>query len=108
MPLLIGKDIVAARAAWRTRTVISFAEGYFQYWGQVELSPANASMPKAMVHPPRESASGVTYTFDNPDNQWRMLRVANASHNFSFVEWDPKFVFDTVVFSALFDVSADP
>ena len=108
MPLLTGPDTESARRNWRTRTVISFAEGYFQYWGQTTISPANVSEPPATVHPPNASAGGVTYTFDNPDNQWRMLRVANATHNVSFVEWDPDFYFKSVAFSALFDLAADP
>jgi len=48
------------------------------------------------------------YSFDQPDNQWRMLRVANATHNVSYVEWDPAFEFERVAFAALWDVSADP
>jgi hypothetical protein len=108
VPLLTGPDTPSARAQWRTRTVISFAEGYFQYWGKVGISPANPAEPSATINPPDTSASGVTYTFDNPDNQWRMLRVANATHNVSFVEWDPDFYFKAVAFSALFDLAADP
>ena len=41
-------------------------------------------------------------------NQWRMLRVANSTHNISFIEWDPAFEFSNVSFAALFDVTADP
>jgi len=37
-----------------------------------------------------------------------MRRVANATHNISYVEWDPLFEFNTVAFSALFDITADP
>ena len=100
----------AAASSWRTRTVISFAEGAFQNWGQYPFPPwpANATDPTATRHAPSSSASGGEYNFDNPSNQWRQLRVANATHNVSFVEWDPAFVFDTVAFAALWDVTADP
>ena len=112
LPLLLGPDEQRrARAdAWRTRTVISFAEGAFQNWGQYAFPPwpANATNPAATRHAPSKSASGGSYNFDNPYNQWRQLRVANATHNVSFVEWDPLFLFEKVAFAALWDVSADP
>ena len=112
VPLIVGNaaNMRAARHGWRTRTVISFAEGYFQDWGKVTLAPwpLNTSTPDRTRNPPLKSESGVTYTFDNPQNQWRMLRVANATHNVSFVEWDPAFEFQTVAFSALWHVTADP
>ena len=113
LPLLLGGDEQrhAAAAAWRTRTVISFAEGAYQLWGQYPFPPwpANATDPAATRYAPTTSEDGGgEYYFDNPSNQWRQLRVANATHNVSFVEWDPLFVFDTVAFAALWDVSADP
>ena len=111
-PLLIGTrdETAAARRAWRTRTVISFAEGGDQWWGKVSQAALNLSVaePAAEIHPPLRSESGAEYLFDNPSNQWRMLRVLNATHNVSFVEWDPAFRFDVVNFSAYFDLSADP
>ncbi len=48
------------------------------------------------------------YLFDNAENQWRMLRVRNATHDASYIEWDPLFTFQNVSFYALFDVAADP
>ena len=50
----------------------------------------------------------VNYTFKNPENQWRMLRVANATDDIAYMEWDPSFKFKTVAFHAYFDVKADP
>lgn len=64
--------------------------------------------PQATMNPPDKSHSGVRYSFDNPLNQWRSLRVANSTHNVSFVEWDPKFEFKDIAFSALFDINVDP
>ena len=64
--------------------------------------------PQAVTHPPNTSDSGIRYSFDNPLNQWRSLRVANATHNMSYVEWDKDFVFDHIDFAALFDLNADP
>ena len=48
------------------------------------------------------------FTFDNPENQWRMLRVANATDDIAYMQWDPLFVFDPVAFHAFFDVETDP
>lgn len=118
-PMLIGGDAAAraaARRGWRTRTVISFAEGYNQWWGHVDLSTMGGTgsaappfpPPQATAHPPNVSDSGVRYSFNNPQNQWRMLRVANATHNMSFVQWDPDFYFETVAFSALWNNTEDP
>lgn len=58
--------------------------------------------------PPLKSDSGKTYLFDDPANQWRMLRVANASHNVSYVEWDPVFLFKDIAFHAFYDLNKDP
>lgn len=112
LPLLLGRDQQrrAAAHSWRTRTVIAFAEGAFQNWGQYSFPPwpANASAPAATRHAPSTSRGGGAYNFDNPSNQWRQLRVTNATHNVSFVEWDPSFEFKKVAFAALWDVTADP
>jgi hypothetical protein len=115
LPLLVGSDAAkaAAAASWRTRTVISFAEGMDQWWGATTEStignPAGEPVPpNQTMNPPNASASGVRYSFDNPLNQWRSLRVRNTTHDASFVEWDPAFVFDTIASSALFDLRSDP
>ena len=63
-PLLIGEPSARAEARreWRTRTVISFAEGYAQLWGSTTFSHgADAADPQRVVSPPNASASGVTY-----------------------------------------------
>ncbi len=99
----------AARDAWRTKTVISFAEGANQYWHAVSaIGAGDVDDPQATTPAPQKSNSGLPYTFDNPENQWRMLRVANSTHDFALVEWDPKFVFDDIAFTALYDVNKDP
>ncbi len=33
------------------------------------------------------SRNAQVYTFDNAENQWRMLRVRNGTHDASYVEW---------------------
>ena len=111
-PLLFPSSSSSNAASWRTRTVISFAEGYDQYWGGpggTTLSNGTAHDPQAEFSPPTYANNGKRYIFDSPQNQWRMLRVANASHNVSFVQWDPTFRFEAggVVFESLFDVGSN-
>ena len=117
MPMLVGDTAskASARAAWRTKTVISFAEGYDQWWGSVKLSSMGSESMLPPFPPPQEtmnplnmSDSGVRYSFDNPHNQFRMLRIANFTHNMSFVQWDPEFLFDKIAFSALWNNTEDP
>lgn len=98
-----------ARSNWRTRTVTAFAEGNFQYWGHTSFyAPSPDGDFKNTVNPPSTSPGNVTYTYDNPQNQWRALRVSNATDNFVFVEWDPAFKFETIAFTAYFDIDQDP
>eukprot|EP01063_Lacrimia_lanifica_P027568 TRINITY_DN3887_c0_g1_i1.p1 TRINITY_DN3887_c0_g1~~TRINITY_DN3887_c0_g1_i1.p1 ORF type:complete len:536 (+),score=186.26 TRINITY_DN3887_c0_g1_i1:26-1609(+) len=104
----------SAAAAWRTRTVIAFAEGYTQKWDGPLSALGNAAGaavadPKALMTFPGNNSAGVPYTFDNPENQWRMLRVANATHNVSVVQWDPTFHFhpQRVAFTAYYDHRTD-
>ena len=62
-------ELQGARAGWRTRTVISFAEGYTQTWGKMEISIMGAENsttkepidPQATVNPPNVSSTGVMY-----------------------------------------------
>lgn len=78
--LLIGKQ----KDGWRTRFISEFAEGYnqtYKEWGSI---------------------------FDEPQNQWRMLRVTNATHNIAYMEWDQKYVFDTIDFHEYYDLETDP
>merc|ERR1711907_297185 len=76
--------------------------------GAGNMTSPSVAQAKAISPAPNKAPNGVRYNFDNPTNQWRMLRVANATHNVSFIEWDPKFVFRNVSFSALFDLTEDP
>jgi len=110
LPLVRGSesDRRAAADTWRTRTVIAFAEGAVQEWGKTTISNGTIANPQSQENPPLKSASGETYLFDDPDNQWRMLRVANSTHNVSYVEWDPKFLFKDVAFHAFYDLKSDP
>jgi len=116
LPLLTGtsSEQKAARNSWRTRTVISFAEGAWQYWygvsaiGAGGMSDPTVKQAQQISQAPAKAPDGTKYHFDDPSNQWRMLRVSNKTHDISFIEWDPLFMFKNVTFSALFDISADP
>ena len=116
--------------------MIAFAEGYFQYWGLqdgqsgpdfpafpaaafgqnntcMHDQPAPGKVPwegwkGGCVTGLSNTPAGVNYTFNNPQNQWRMLRVKNATADIAYMEWDPEFVFDKIAFHAYFDVGADP
>ena len=72
------------------------------------MSNGTVVNPQAEFSPPTYADDGRRYIFNHPENQWRMLRVANASHNVSFVQWDPSFRFQqsSIAFEALFDVGA--
>lgn len=83
VPLLTGKPT----PKWRTRFVSEFAEGVIQHSG------------------PFQGAAGL---YDNPDNQWRMLRVMNGTHDFSYTEWDKEYIFDKIDFVEFYDLSTDP
>merc|ERR1712070_744215 len=78
--LLHGKQ----EEPWRTRFISEFAEGTTQHYG------------------------GWASLYDEPQNQWRMLRVINATHNISYMEWDQQYVFDKVDFHEYYDNTADP
>merc|ERR1712029_439919 len=68
---------------WRTHFISEFAEGGFQTYGPFPL-------------------------YDEPQNQWRMLRVINSTHNFSLMEWDKEYVFDKIDFHEYYDNAKDP
>eukprot|EP01048_Picozoa_sp_COSAG05_P014419 COSAG05_NODE_1633_length_4368_cov_1.606934_3_plen_238_part_00 len=36
------------------------------------------------------------YAYDSPGYNWRQLRVMNATHDFSFTQFDPDYIFDAV------------
>ena len=67
--------------------------------------------PPGVIKPPDGPAncSGTgrecRYEYDDPTNQWRMLRVINATHNFAFMEWDPLYMFHNVTHSEFFDMT---
>merc|ERR1711916_4471 len=52
------------KKGWRTRFISEFAEGTTQTYG------------------------GWAPIYDEPQNQWRMLRVINETHDIAYVEWD--------------------
>jgi hypothetical protein len=126
LPLIMGPapSKAKATASWRTRTVIAFAEGCDQYWSASAIPDVN--FPPASIgqkgHCGPNNLEGshvvgwdgacvsglVNYTFNNPQNQWRMLRVTNVTDDIAYMQWDPKFVFDTIAFHTYFDVQADP
>lgn len=66
--------------------------------GQVKppFGPANCTSPKNRI---------CQYQYDDPTNQWRMLRVINETHNFAFMEWDPDYVFSIVAHSEYYDMT---
>lgn len=86
VPLLMPTS-TAVSSGWRTRFASEFAEGAFQTYG------------------PFRGAPGL---YDNPDNQWRMLRVMNDTHNIAYMEWDKDYVFNKIDFREYYNLSADP
>ena len=152
LPLITGDAGSRAKAAasWRTRTIIAFAEGQFQYWDGPHFPSFGRNVPNgsrcctSAVHdccapvgtaactastggcvtglsstsdPAAPCGSGggggpgstcQNYTFDVPANQWRMLRIKNATDDVSYMQWDPGFNFDAIAFHAYFDVELDP
>jgi N-acetylglucosamine-6-sulfatase len=69
---------------WRTRFISEFAEGTTQTYG------------------------GWAPLYDEPQNQWRMLRVINETHDIAYIEWDQDYVFDKVDFHEYYDLKTDP
>ena len=63
------------------------------------------------VHPPFNASDGSgEYIYDDPGNQWRLLRILNASENVVLVEWDASYVFadGSVTHREFYDIAADP
>ena len=64
------------------------------------------------VDPPAAPASNASdlYTYDDPSNQWRLLRVLNETHDFTYVQFDPDFFFNatSIAFHEFFDMKTDP
>lgn len=80
-PLFTGGG--GAPASWRTRFISEFAEGNHQTYGPFPV-------------------------YDEPQNQWRMLRVINATHDLAYIEWDQAYVFEKIDFHEYYDISRDP
>ena len=90
VPLLMAAPTAVSRVrqpGWRTRFASEFAEGGFQNYG------------------PFRGAPGL---YDNPDNQWRMLRVLNDTHDIAYMEWDSEYLFNKIDFREYYNLSADP
>jgi len=110
------------RLSWRTAMLSEFAEGELQVWGTNSLWMVNYTVEEdracgrscgssCPAHPPFTPAGGgPQYIYDTPQNQWRMLRVINETHDLAFVEWDPSYVFSnaSVSFREFFDLRTDP
>ena len=47
------------------------------------------------------------YLFTDPSYNWRALRVINSTHNFTFVQFDPAFVFANISFSEFYNLTED-
>jgi N-acetylglucosamine-6-sulfatase len=77
--LLTGEQ----EGGWRTRFISEFAEGNTQTWKWASI-------------------------YDEPQNQWRMLRVMNDTHNIAYMEWDQQYVFDKIDFHEYYDLKTDP
>ena len=123
VPLLHGNGAVASGSggsAWRTASLSEFAEGGTQVWASNGIWQHNYSAAEDQScgescgaecpsHPPRcPAAGGPQYIYDSPQNQWRMLRVINATDDFAFIQWDERFVFANVSFAEYFDLRRDP
>jgi len=67
---------------WRTHLISEFAEGATQSWHWSTV-------------------------YDEPENQWRMLRVINETHDIAYVEWDAKYIFDKIDFREYYDLKGD-
>merc|ERR1711870_1510 len=73
---------------------------------------------KWRTHFMSEFAEGATQTdrwngtlfplYDEPQNQWRMLRVLNSTHDIAYIQWDQQYVFDKVDFHEYYNLANDP
>merc|ERR1712216_274144 len=79
-PLLLGD--ADAQHSWRTHLISEFAEGVPQTYGPFPI-------------------------YDEPQNQWRMLRVLNETHDLAYIEWDQQYIFDKLDFVELYDLKGD-
>jgi hypothetical protein len=78
------------------------------------VMPAYLPLPPytadGVVHPPMgpRGSPNETYLYDNSSNQWRLLRVRNATDDFTYVELDEAYVFQPPQFREFYDNKADP
>lgn len=133
--LVTGKPANLKRP-WRTHFMTEFAEGGFQQWGtngMWDYAPGGAAVD-VVVRPPwgpgcMDRAQCVNntcgmanlcpedmrhdYQYDDPSYNWRALRVINATDDFTFVQWDEKYVFGDgidpggIQFSEYYDLKMD-
>merc|ERR1712232_859291 len=83
-PILTGNRMAQP---WRTHFMSEFAEGAHQTWRW-----HGTEMP----------------LYDERQNQFRMLRVLNETHNIAYMQWDQQYVFDKFDFHEYYDVAKDP
>lgn len=79
--------------------------------GSTPLAPEDARVRTMSNCLERDGMSnGKCYLIDNSaSNNWRQLRVVNATHNWNYVEYDPEFTFQTsnLQHYELYDLEAD-
>merc|ERR1719506_1468561 len=82
-PILTRKKMAQP---WRTHFMSEFAEGAHQTykWHGTKIP-----------------------LYDEPQNQFRMLRVLNETHNIAYIQWDQDYVFDKVDFREYYDLKGD-
>merc|ERR1712232_148002 len=83
-PILTGNRMAQP---WRTHFMSEFAEGAHQTWRW-----HGTEMP----------------LYDERQNQFRMLRVLNETHNIAYMQWDQQYVFDKFDFHEYYDLAKDP
>jgi arylsulfatase A-like enzyme len=120
VPLLKGSDLSTLDRPWRTHFMTEFAEGGTQQWGTngmwstdpanpvVDLKvnppwginctnkndcPQNPCGPSATSAETCPHESRFDYQYDDPSYNWRALRVMNETSDFTFVQWDPAYLF---------------
>jgi len=83
-PILLGRQ---REHGWRTHFMSEFAEGTTQ----------------------TDRWNGTLFPlYDEPQNQWRMLRVLNSTHNIAYIQWDQEYIFDKVDFNEYYNLATDP
>ena len=102
VPLLQGGD-AGAPAGWRAGGLLVEHLGEVNQWMQVCGTIWNASCPGVAADP--------FYLIDGPQNTWSMLRVVNATHDLSYVEFRPQqapLARASSNWTEAYDLAADP